>query len=400
MSPKQATSKRIKRILKRFFLIVFSLLIMINLAILITGKTYLYKGIQATYLKGKSGPGIYDSLIFKNSEIRRGTSFQKWQEGNLKSLKEEHISALEALNTTSFLVIQNEEIIYENYWGDHTKQTRSNSFSAAKSIVGLLIGIAIDQGDINSFDTPVNDYLMFVDDDSLTIRHLLKMSSGLIWRESGSNPLSENAAAYYGSDLNTFMRRSKFDGTQNTMFEYKSGNSQLLGMLLEKATGMSIASYMEKMVWQKLGTEKDAFWSLDQADGIAKTFCCYYATTRDYARLGQLVNQQGVWRGDTIISPEIMNELTDFAVLKDGSIISNYGLHYWLLDQPDRKVVYARGILGQYIISIPSLDIVVVRTGHEREDKFENLTGDEAYKNNHPKDLFLYLSIVEDLIAE
>lgn len=400
MSPKQTTSKWIKRFLKRFFLIVLGLLVIINVALFVTGKTYLYKGIQATYLKGKSGPGIYDSLIFQNSEIKRGESFQKWGERNSKSLKDSHISALEALRTTSFLVIQNGSIIYENYWGAHTQHTKSNSFSAAKSIVGLLIGIAIDEGKIHSFDAPVNDYLMFVDDDSLTIRHLLKMSSGLIWRESGSNPLSENAAAYYGSDLNTFMRKSQFDGNKNTKFDYKSGNSQLLGMLLEKATGMPIASYMEKKIWQKLGTETNALWSLDRANGIAKTFCCYYATSRDYARLGQLVNNQGLWRGDTIVNPETMNELTSFSVLEDGSVIHNYGLHFWLVDQPEEKVVYARGILGQYIISIPKLDVVIVRTGHERGDKFENLTGAEVYKNNHPEDLFLYLSIMKDLIGE
>jgi hypothetical protein len=248
------------RLIKRFFLGLLAILVIANLIIIFSGKTYLYKGAKETYLKGKTGPGIYDSLIFPTRTIQPGIP-QSWgKAAHLLPLTKEHKDFLSDLSTTSFLVIQNGEIIAENYFEEHTPTTVSNSFSVAKSYIGLLIGIAIDKGYIDSFDDPITKYLTFFPekDAQVTLRHLLGMASGLNWRESGKNPLSENAAAYYGSDLKKLMRKLDFKGNPQDEFYYASGNSQLLGFILEEATGMKVSEFMEKYLWSKIGAELPA----------------------------------------------------------------------------------------------------------------------------------------------
>ena len=393
----------IKKFLKRFLILLFFIIILANLLIILSGKTYLYKGIQETYLKGKSGPGIYDSLVFERRFINASENPSSWEKSAFEAaITDSLLQELDALETSSFLVAKNGEIIFEKYWDSHDVLMKSNSFSVAKSIVGLLIGIAIDKGYIKSFDEPITNYLDYFEpkDSVVTIRHLLNMTSGLDWTESSSNPLSENAAAYYGSNLEKLMRSLSFSRKSDKRFIYKSGNSQLLGFILEKATGQKISHFMQEHLWSKIGAESNAFWSLDQKDGVEKSFCCLYATTRDYAKLGQLILNDGKWNEDTVISSSTLNQIIDFSKINKGKKINyRYGLHYWLVNHPQHKIIYARGILGQYIITIPEKDIVIVRTGHKRKDKQQNLKGTNAYKNDHPDDLFLYLEIANALLS-
>jgi CubicO group peptidase (beta-lactamase class C family) len=268
----------------------------------------------------------------------------------------------------------------------------------------LLIGIAVDKGMIKSLDEPISRYLDFIaaKDSNVTIRHLLGMTSDIDWSESGSNPLSDNAEAYYGSDLLSIMKKQPFKGSPNKVFDYASGNSQLLGFILEKATGQKVADFMSENLWKKINAETDALWSLDSEEGMEKAFCCLYSTTRDYARLGQLILNKGTWGGDTIISSAMLTEITTNYVLEGNKENHRYGLHYWILNDPAHKVIYARGIKGQYIISIPDLDVVIVRTGHKRLDKAgeENIKSGEDYMIDHPMDLFLYLEIAKELLEQ
>ncbi|MEX2485366.1 MAG: serine hydrolase [Brumimicrobium sp.] len=407
------TSNKKKRPLARrifrgiVFFLVF-IIVSVNLFILISGRTYLYKGLQETYLKGKSGPSIYDSIVFPNRKATKSETKSNWRKNiNKTSLTNKEIKDLEKIGTTSFLVIKDQEIIHESYWEKHNSSTKSNTFSAAKSFIGLLVGIAIDKGFIKSFDDPITKHLDFrlLNDSNVTIRHLLAMSSGLNWSESGSNPLSDNAEAYYGSDLREKMSKVSFDGSRGEGFVYKSGNSQLLGIILESATGMPATEFLEKHLWQKINAQSDLYWSLDSENGMEKSFCCIYATTHDFARIGQLILNEGMWNDQEVIKKSTLQTLINPSSQKD----SHYGLHFWRYEDPDHTAVYARGILGQYIIVIPSLNTVVVRTGHERLDKFkipENKVDDDEYvsKNQHkvlhPLDLFQYISITKRIVKE
>lgn len=392
------TSSKKKKVnrTKRFIYFFLGFLILLNLLIITSGKSYLYKGLKETYFKGKTGPGIYDSLVFENRFVKAGDqSVPLLVSESASALTNEEKEFLASIQTTSFLILKNNELIIEHYWDEHTKNTKSNSFSMAKSIVGLLVGIAVDNGHISSFDAPIANYVDFFENgDQVTIRNLLTMSSDLNWRESGSNPFSENAAAYYGRNLEKLISRLTFGNKVNDYFHYASGNSQILGFILQKATKMRLSEYLQEQIWDKIGAENDAFWSLDSKGGMEKTFCCLYASTRDFAKIGQLILNQGKLNEKTIVSETTLNELVQPALLNDGSNNIRYGMHFWLTNYEGHDVVYLRGILGQYVIVVPDWDMVIVRTGHERMDKIERQEGvQKDYRFDHPEDLFYYLKI-------
>jgi|SRR5690554_495596 len=393
---------------KRYLLVLFLFFLFLNLTIFITGKTYLYKGIQETYLKGKTGPGIYDSITFPVRVAPKAKLSQKWTVNNpMIQLNQSSLAALKETKTSSFLIVKDGEIIHESYYNGHNEQIKSNSFSMAKSFIGLLIGIAIDNNEIESFDAPITDYLPFrlPNDEGITIRHLLGMSSGLDWSESGKNPLSDNAAAYYTSDLDALLQKEEFKTEPGLVFDYVSGNSQLLGIILKEATGKHPTDYFAEEVWSKIGAEHDLLWSLDHGDGTEKTFCCAYATTRDYARIGQMILNHGQWDGEEVISSKTLSTILAPFNIKE----AHYGLHFWRYNHPVHPAVYARGILGQYIIMIPSLNVVMVRTGHERKEKYfipKNKKRDvdfvleNGYKEHHPLDLFDYFSALKYVLDQ
>lgn len=410
-------SKITKIVFKALRVFVFFLLfifISLNLFVILSGRTYLYKGIANTYLKGKTGPGIYDLNVFPHSTIPKAKSKFEWVKAEeQKVLSTKQLAYFEKLKTSSFLVFKDDELVFEKYWNKHDQTTVSNSFSAAKTVVALLIGIAIDEGKIKSIDDLVGDYLPEFNKDGkeiITIRDLLLMSSGLDWQESGKNPLSENAESYYGSDLYHLSTHQKRITEPNRIFLYQSGNSQLLGFVVEKATGKSLSEYMHEKIWSQIGTDHDAYWSLDKENGDEKSFCCFYATSRDFARLGRLISNSGNWDGKQLIPNAFMQEMvTPATYLKTEEGIPNfrYGLHIWTYLGWEKPVYYCRGILGQYIISIPEENIIIVRTGSERKTNYVMKDGVQVgspyyeqnkYKVGHPSDLFDYLKIAEEII--
>lgn len=384
---------------KRLAILLTIIIVLANVFILLTGRTYIYKGLKETYLIGRSGPSIYDSLVFASRKIPAAENTDNWLgEVAEKKLSTEQIESLIELETTSFLVIQHGKVVVEHYFDTHTKNTRSNSFSGSKSVIALLIGIAVDKGMIKSLDQPICRYLDFIAaaDSNVTLRHLLGMTSDLEWSESGSNPFSDNAEVYYGSDLLSSMKKKSFRGNPNKVFDYASGNTQLLGLILQKATGQKVSDFMSEHLWKKINAETEALWSLDSEEGREKAFCCLYSTTRDYARLGQLVLNRGLWNEERVISAAMLQELTSNYVLEDKENPC-YALQYWILKDPTHKVIYTRGIKGQYVISIPDLDVVIVRTGHKRLASIES---GEPYKIGHTIDLFLYLEITKKLLNQ
>ena len=163
---------------------------------------------------------------------------------------------IESLGTKAFLVFKGDTLLYEEYWGDHTDETVSNSFSMSKTLVAILIGIAIEEGKIEGLDVSASLYLPEFRNDErkkITIRHLLTMSSGLDWSESGKNPLSDNAESYYGWGLRELVTNQKLIDEPGKTFKYQSGNTELLGYIVEKATGKDLTKYAEDKIWSKIG---------------------------------------------------------------------------------------------------------------------------------------------------
>ncbi len=409
--------KLIVKVLRYVVFTLIALIITVNLFIVLSGRFYLYKGVANTYLVGKTGPTIYDLDVFAYSTLEAGKKASQMPEHityNKHILSNEDRAFVEELETRALLVFKGDSLLFEEYWGDHNKETVSNSFSVAKTLVALLISIAVEEGKIKSLDESAANYIPEFKNggkEVITIRHLLAMSSGLDWEESSKNPFSDNAESYYGSDLYGHVTRQRLEREPGELFKYQSGNSQLLGFIVEKATGMDLSAYAEEKIWKKIGAEHDAFWSLDREGGNEKAFCCMYATARDYARLGQLILNKGKYNGEQIFPLWYYHEMTSPSALdtKDGVKNSRYGLHIWTYMGETGQVNYCRGINGQYIITIPEEDLLIVRLGNKRTPTFElpeTKKNDKKYieenrhKIGHSSGLFQYIALGKKMIAK
>lgn len=404
--------KIIKKTIKFFLYSVLGLIIIANLFILLSGRTYLYKGIASTYLRGESGPSIYDLDKFAYRTVAKGKSDDAWNfpsSYNSQQLPTGFEKYNDDTESKAFLVFKGDDLIFEKYWDNHTKSTVSNSFSAAKTVVALMIGIAIEEGYIKSLEDPVGDYIPEFKEGDLsliTIRHLLTMSSGLDWTESGKNPLSNNAESYYGTDLYGLVTRQKVLKKPGKDFIYQSGNSQLLGFIIQKATGKNISDYCSEKIWSKIGADANAYWSLDKENGVEKSFCCLYATARDFGRIGKLIMRRGKWGNEQIIPEWYIKEMFTLPTnmgSEEGVENHQYGLHIWLYEGYKSPVQYCRGIKGQYMICIPEEDVVIVRLGSIRLKDFEVPKDQNKIKKRlpyigHPTDLPAYINFAEEII--
>ncbi|HTL82359.1 MAG TPA: serine hydrolase [Bacteroidia bacterium] len=380
-----------KKFLKRTGYFLLFLFIAANLFIVITGKFYLYKGVWYTYLHGRKGPSATEYQIFSNREVKNGTP-QPWplaKDYNKKDIPDTILKKMEDIETGSFLIIQHDSIRCEKYWGEFTDHSYTNSFSMAKTVISILVGCAIQDGKIKSLDEPVSDFIPeFAKDDrkKLTIKNLLQMSSGINFDENYVNPLAYPAAAYYGSDLRGLtLGYTELNATPGEKFLYLSGNTQLLGFVLKAATGKTIADYASEKLWIPMGCDHNAFWSLDKEGGDEKAFCCLNSNARDFARIGKLYLDSGRWNGTQIVPEWYALQSVQPTGTKElnGDPALDYGLMWWLLPEyKGHHIFYARGILGQYVICIPDMDMIIVRLGQKR------LPGDS---NDLPKDTHYYL---------
>jgi CubicO group peptidase (beta-lactamase class C family) len=233
-----------------------------------------------------------------------------------------------------------------------------------------LVGIALQEGKIKSLDEPVGDFLPeFKEGDKakVTIRNLMTMTSGTNWQESYASPISMTTEAYYGSDLYKLATSVKVVKTPGSQWRYKSGDSQLLGLILEKASGKSLSEYASEKLWKPMGAVHPALWSTDKKAGNEKAYCCFNTNARDFSRLGTLYLHDGNWHGKQLIDTALVKLFTTPLNIKDDedSLVNYYGYMWWVL--PERTgVFYARGILGQYIIVIPKKKMVLVRLGEKR----------------------------------
>ena len=271
---------------------------------------------------------------------------------------------LEQNKTVAFLIIKNDTIQYEKYFKGYNQESIIPSFSMAKSITSILIGCAIDDGLIKSIDEPITNYIPELKKngfEKVSIRHLLQMTSALKFSESYFNPFGEAASFYYGRNLKREVAKLKLKGTPGQKFEYVSGNTQLLGLVLEGALKVkTVTQYFQEKLWTPLQMEYDASWSIDKKnEGTEKTFCCINARARDFAKIGRLYLNKGNWNGRQIVSEKWVEESTKIDT-RDGG--ANYYKYQWWLPSTTGDFM-AEGILGQYIYVNPSKNIVIVRMG-------------------------------------
>jgi CubicO group peptidase (beta-lactamase class C family) len=271
---------------------------------------------------------------------------------------------LEDNKTVAFLIIQRDTIVYEKYFRGYTERSIVPSFSMAKSVTSILIGCAIDDGLIKSVDEPVTHYIPELKKngfDKVTIRHLLQMTSGIRFNESYVNPFGDAASFYYGLNLRKSIKKMKLKSEPGEKFEYVSGNTQLLGLVLERALqGKTITSYLQEKLWTPLGMEFDASWSIDRKkEGLEKTFCCLNARARDFAKMGRLYKNKGNWNGQQIVSRQWVEESTRLDI-SEGS--ARFYQYQWWMPTPGEGFM-AEGILGQFVYVHPTKDLIIVRLG-------------------------------------
>jgi CubicO group peptidase (beta-lactamase class C family) len=277
---------------------------------------------------------------------------------------------LRGTGTLGFVVLDDDLLVYERYFGGADRQTRQTSFSVAKSFVSTLIGIAIDEGLIGSVTDPVTEYLPELSErdprfERITLRDLLTMSSGIRYEEQSLPlPWGDDVDTYYGTDLRDLgLSATQIVRPPGQEWLYNNYNPLLLGLVLERATGTSVSDYMATKLWQPLGAEADATWNLDsEGSGFEKLESGLNATPVDYARFGELFLHAGEWNGQRIVSQDWVREATAADVTTDPA---GHYQYFWWIDthRPDR--FYALGNFGQYIYVAPDAGAVIVRTGRD-----------------------------------
>ncbi|MDX5347596.1 MAG: beta-lactamase family protein, partial [Hymenobacteraceae bacterium] len=337
---------------KRIGIGVLLLVILGMVMLYVTDKNYVYRAVYHNFAD------IDDNLIFEERKIAASANPEPWPQAsdyNTQQMPAELIKMHEELGSIAFLVIKDDSLRYEKYWEKYGPDSHTNSFSMAKSIVSILVGIAIEEGKIKSVDQPVADFLPEFRKNGkkkILIRHLLTMSSGLNWDESYANPLSMTTEAYYGDNLRKVIGRLEAVEEPGQKFSYKSGDTQVLAFVVEAATGKKLAEYAEEKLWQKIGAVERAEWSVDKKGGQEKAYCCFFSNARDFARIGKLYLNNGIWNGDTLVPPAyVQASLTPMGqpAALTGETTNFYGYQWWLLPEyKGQDIFYARGILGQY----------------------------------------------------
>jgi CubicO group peptidase (beta-lactamase class C family) len=270
--------------------------------------------------------------------------------------------------TVAFLVIHRDTVKYERYFKGYDEAQVHTSFSMAKSVVSILIGCAIADGLIKSVDQPVTDFMPEMQKngwDKVTLEHVLQMTSGMDFSESYVNPFGTAAKFYYGRRLYPNTERLKLEREPGERFEYVSGNTQLLAIILERALRAkgdqrTVTQYLNDKLWQPLGMEHTSSWSIDRKNaGMEKGFCCINAPARDFAKLGSLYLHQGNWQGRQLVPSEWVERSTRVDTANGSAQRYQY---QWWLPSGDGDFM-AQGILGQFVYVDPSRELVIVRLG-------------------------------------
>ena len=373
----------------RFFkkAILYVLIFLTTLIILayVSKVDYLLKAVRVIYLKGHQTAYLEDYKEFDNDTISKGNIEQPWPIHKnynkiilTPALEEVH----KKTGTVAFLIIKNDSILHESYYEGFNKNSKSNSFSMAKSIVSASLGKAIMEGKIKSLDQLVSDFFPEFKDGKvakMTVGDLSSMASGLNWDESYYSPFSITTRSYFTDDLKKVILGLKGVDAPGQKYKYLSGNTQLLAMVIEKATGENLPNYVSKNFWKPMGAENEALWQTDKKGGIVKAFCCIASDARDFARFGKLYKQYGKWNGKQLLDSTFIAK----SITPRFKASPEYGYGWWLTEYKGKKIFYMRGHLGQYVIVIPKDELIIVRLGKE--------IGLQTNKSTHSDDFFVYI---------
>lgn len=264
---------------------------------------------------------------------------------------------------------------YKDGW-DRDRFTQSQSMH--KSLLPILIGAAMEDGDIQSIDEPIGSYISEWSADSrgeITIKQLMMMSSGLQQYDFTLNPFTDDFRWLFASNSTPVILRTQFDWAPGDKFDYNNINSEVLGLIIERATGKRYSEYLQEKLWRPLGGSEAHVW-IDSDGGKAHTSCCLLATPRDWAKIGMLLLGEGEANDARIVSPEWVAQ-----IIEPSDVSAWYGFQIWLgyATEPNprsggggyqrtepflkRDTYYLSGFGAQRVYVVPSEELVIVRMG-------------------------------------
>ena len=352
-----------KKVIRPTVVVIIGLVAVLYL----TGNGFVFQLVAKVLETGRTTAGIDDYLYFDNIEIPPSDNPQAWlldKNYNIIPSPPSLDALHKELGTVAFLIIKNDSLWHERYFDDYGLDSKSNSFSMIKTIVAAALTKAIEAGDVDSEDQKVIDFLPWLTGDyakDVSMGDLASMSSGLKWKEDYENLLTITPRTYVEKDMGRLMKTIPIESEPGQQFVYQSGNTQLLAMALQQATGQSISVLLRDYFWNPMGVEHPTSWIIDsKTHGLEKAYCCWNANARDFARFGKLFKNHGVWNGEQLIDSTFVAK----AVRPRFEDSPQYGYGWWLGDVDGKAFFSMRGHLGQYVIVIPEHDVILVRLGH------------------------------------
>ncbi len=323
----------------------------------------------------KDGSGeFYKSDLFREIEY-------KYKNETIRSSLREF---LESTGTTSFIIIRDDKILFEEYFNNYRRESINTSFSTSKSFTSALIGIAIDEGFIKSLDDKVVDYVPELKgkaSDSLSLRHLITMSSGIKYNTS-YYPWADEPKSYHYTDLKKLVLKNvKQEYEPGQYFKYVNYNTILLGIILERSTHSSPIAYLQDKIWKPIQMEFPAEWGMDsRKKGFPKMESGINARSIDFAKFGRLFLNKGKWDNKQIISEEWIKESTGPLKAPNDQYYVSKNFYPYSMFFNDKRLYYkygwwglksdaenydfmAIGMLGQFIYVCPQKQIIIVRNG-------------------------------------
>jgi CubicO group peptidase (beta-lactamase class C family) len=265
--------------------------------------------------------------------------------------------------TSAFIIYINNQIVYEKYFRGSTESKASCVFSISKSILSALIGVVISNGYIQSIDQRITDFIPQLKGNAnfnqITIKQLLQMSSGLDWRKNKA--FDDDGKFYYTSNIRRLIVRHKLSKVPGSSWEYKNIDSELLGWVIENATGSTLSDLVHKYLWEPMGAEFDASWSLDTKNGVEKASSSLNASARDLLKFGCIYLNNGKFNNEQIVPQSWIANIFDIPASPNQQPFLKHNFLWWVPnDGADREIV-ADGYLGQRLTINPRYNIVIVK---------------------------------------
>lgn len=281
---------------------------------------------------------------------------------------------LEQADVLGFLILKDDQIVYERYLHGAGPEDRFLSMSVGKSVLSVVFGTAVEEGKIH-VDDPVTKYLPYLADGAYkecTLKNLLQMASGIDFNEDYLDAKADIHRVLFdlirgGEPFHQVAIGIKSERKPGTAFHYQSINSQILSLVLEKVTGMPLNKYAEERLWKKIGTQSDAFFYESKNQPEICAFGCFNATLRDYGRFGLMAMRHGELGGNRVVGESWMRESTTPPSFnsprldeKTNAPRTGYGYQWWLLYGEDHAF-QAVGIYGQNVYVNPAKHIVIAQ---------------------------------------